>query len=557
MPAETNEVEYRTVPIGAGLLVKGILNRLEVVQAIDQALKYQPEIAASYGTLAQAVIINRMSLDPQPLYLLPEWVAEHGIDYLLGIQADWLDDDRLGAMLEGLADHQVGIWSAIVGKAVQDFRIELEWLHSDTTSVYFEGAYEDEQGEPKREENGPVLVKGYNKDGRPQNVQFVLSLVTCKRLPLWYRPWNGNQSDDGVYLADMSALRKLGWVPANVVLIGDRKLCNQDTLLAFCRTDQLFLAAHPWTDTAKMVWLRTWGELQAGKRAWTSAEYVSRNEAHKAAEKRTQYRVCEVEQTLFDEQDHKTYGLRWVFSWSSRKAEQDANKRHKALEAGEQALQRIAHLLGKYDYIRRAIIQSRIDRTLNQAKAKSYFQYTLTGTDEDQAWELHWEKQAQVVTQAARFDGVMLLCTNVPTERLSAGDVMVKYKAQINVEQTIDFIKSPVQIRPMWLHSPKRLAGLTLLIMIAVLVAALLEYQVRRHIAQTGELVRGLMPENRDNPYPTAKKLLRAFQSYTLVIVRHPDSHEEVHYPKLRSVQQQIWNIMQLSLPDPSTLNTG
>jgi transposase len=557
MPVETNEVEYRTVQIGAALLVKGILNRLGVVQAIDQALQYQPEIAASYGMLAQAVIINRMSLDPQPLYLLPGWVAEHGIDYLLGIQADWLDDDRLGAMLEGLADHQVEIWSAIIGKAVQDFQIELEWLHSDTTSVYFEGAYEDEQGEPKCEENGPMLVKGYNKDGRPQNVQFVLSLVTCKRIPLWYRPWDGNQSDDGVYLADMSALRKTGWVPANVVLIGDRKLCNQDTLLAFCRTDQFFLAAHPWTDTAKTVWLRTWGELQAGKRVWTVAEYVSRNEAHKPAEKRTQYRVCEVEQTLFDEQKHQSYRLRWVFSWSSRKAEQDANKRHKALEAGEQALQRIVRLLGKYDYTRRAVIQNRIDQALNKAKAKSSFQYTLTGTDEDQDWELHWERQAEVLTQAERFDGVMLLCTNVPAERLSAGDVMVKYKTQINVEQTIDFIKSPVQIRPMWLHSPKRLAGLTLLIMIAVLVASLLEYQVRRHIAQTGELVRGLMPENRDNPYPTAKKLLQAFRSYALVIVRHPDGREEVHYPKLRPVLQQIWDIMQLSLPSAPTLNTG
>ena len=346
-------------------------------------------------------------------------------------------------------------------------------------------------------------------------------------------------------------------MPANVVLIGDRKLCNQETMLAFCRTEQFFLAAHPWTDTAKALWVRTWQELQAGKRAWTPAEYVSRNETRKPVEKRTQYRVCEVAQALFDEQEQKTHPLRWVFSWSSRKAEQDARQRHKALEAGEQALQRIAHLLGKYDYIRRAIIQSRIDRTLNQAKAKSYFQYTLTGTDEDQAWELHWEKQAQVVTQAARFDGVMLLCTNVPTERLSAGDVMVKYKAQINVEQTIDFIKSPVQIRPMWLHSPKRLAGLTLLIMIAVLVAALLEYQVRHHIAQTGELVHGLMPENRDNPYPTAKKLLQVFQSYALVIVRHPDGHEEIHFPKLRPVQQKIWNIMQLSLPSAPTLNTG
>ena len=557
MPVETNEVEYRTVQIGAALLVKGIMNRLGVVQAIDQALKYQPEIGASYGTLAQAVIINRMSLDPQPLYLLPGWVGEQGIDYLLGIQADWLDDDRLGAMMEGLAAHQVEIWSAIIGKAVQDFQVELEWLHSDTTSVYFEGAYEDEQGEPKCEENGPVLVKGYNKDGRPQNVQFVLSLVTSKRVPLWYRPWDGNQSDDGVYLADMSALRKMGWVPANVVLIGDRKLCNRDTMLAFCRTDQLFLAAHPWTDTAKTVWLRTWGELRAGKRVWTAAEYVSRNEVRKPAEKRTHYRVCEVEQTLFDEQKHKSYRLRWVFSWSSRKAEQDANKRHKALAAGEQALQRIARLLGKYDYIRRTSIQSRIDQALNKTKAKSYFQYTLTGSDEDQAWELRWERQAEALTQAERFDGAMLLCANVPAERLSAGDVMVKYKTQINVEQTIDFIKSPVQIRPMWLHSPKRLAGLTLLIMIAVLVASLLEYQVRRHIAQTGELVRGLMPENRDNPYPTAKKLLRTFRSYALVIVHHPDGHEEIHYPKLRPVQQQIWDIMQLSLPPALTLDTG
>lgn len=557
MPVETNEVEYRTVQIGAALPVKGILNRLGVVQAIDQALKYQPEIAASYGTLAQAVIVNRMSLDPQPLYLLPGWVAEHGIDYLLGIQAAWLDDDRLGAMLEGLADHQVEIWSAIIGKAVQDFRLELEWLHSDTTSVYFEGAYEDEQGEPKCEKNAPVLVKGYNKDGRPQNVQFVLSLVTSKRVPLWYRPWDGNQSDDGVYLADMSALRKMGWMPANVVLIGDRKLCNHDTMLAFCHTKQFFLAAHPWTDTAKAVWLRTWRELREGKRDWTAAEYVSRNEAHKPAEKRTQYRVCEVEQMLSDAQAGQTYSLRWVFSWSSRKAEQDADKRRKTLEAGEQALQRIAKLLGKYDYTCRAVIQNRIEQALGKAKAKSYFQYTLTGTDEDQAWELRWARQTNVLTQAECFDGVMLLCTNVPAERLAAGDVMVKYKSQINVEQTIDFIKSPVQIRPMWLHSPRRLAGLTLLIMIAVLVAALLEYQVRRHIAQTGELVRGLMPENRDNPYPTAKKLLRAFQSYALVIVRHSDGHEEVHYPKLRPVQQQIWNIMQLSLPSVPTLNTG
>jgi transposase len=184
---------------------------------------------------------------------------------------------------------------------------------------------------------------------------------------------------------------------------------------------------------------------------------------------------------------------------------------------------------------------------LHKAKAHQYFTYTLYGSDEDQAWKLHWEQPQNVVAADERFDGISLLCTNVPAARLSAGEVMIKYKEQIQIEQTIDFIKSPVQIRPMWLHSPKRLAGLTLLIMIAVLVAALLEYQVRRWIAKTGRQLQGLMPEGRDNPYPTAQAMLRAFQDYALVIVRHGKHREELHHPQLRPVQQQIWDILGLS----------
>lgn len=81
---------------------------------------------------------------------------------------------------------------------------------------------------------------------------------------------------------------------------------------------------------------------------------------------------------------------------------------------------------------------------------------------------MRWERRQSVITEDARFDGIGLLCTSVPAEQLSAGEVMIKYKEQVRVEQTIDFIKSPVHIRPMWLHSPKRIVGLTLLIMVAV-----------------------------------------------------------------------------------------
>lgn len=180
-------------------------------------------------------------------------------------------------------------------------------------------------------------------------------------------------------------------------------------------------------------------------------------------------------------------------------------------------------MLGKYDYKSRLTIEQRLAKALAKTKASRYFHYALQGTDEDQAWTLSWALRQDVIATEQPTDGIALLCTNVPAARLTAGEVMIKYKSQVNVERTIDFIKSPVQIRPMWLHSPKRLAGLTLLIMIAVLVARLLEYQVRRQIAETGQWLNGLMPEKRDNPYPTAKKMLQAFQDYALVIVRHAD----------------------------------
>lgn len=540
--------EYDTIVVGAAYLVKGILQRLGFVSIVDEALPSQPVIETTYGNLAQIIVANRLTFQPVPLYHLSTWAAEHGMTHVFGIEAEWLDDDRMGALLEGLADHQVSIWSKLVGNALRHYQIAPEFLHADTTSVYFEGQYEDENGQPKQEsgERVPMLVEGYNKDGQRNKVQLVLSLITGGRMPLWYRPWDGNQPDAPVYLADMTALRKALLATDNTILIGDRKLCNEETMVTFCRQRQLFIGAHPWTDTAKAVWLDTWQELQARRLTWSDVDYVSRNNVRKPPEKRPRYQVCEVVHELKDAKHGIVYSLRWVFTRSSDKAQRDSQQRAKAIQAGEEALTRIASLLGKYDYTSRKTIEARIEKALQKARGQQYFTYTLSGTDENQDWRLDWARAQDAITQSEQFDGIALLCTNVPVERLTASEVMVKYKEQVNVEQSIDFIKSPVQVRPMWLHSPKRLAGLLLLIMVAVLVAALLEHQVRRWIARTGKLLKGLMPEGRDNPYPTAKAMLRAFQSYALVIVRRDKGHQ-VHCPKLRSVQQQIWDIMELA----------
>lgn len=546
-----SDVEYETYQIGVAYLVKDILDQLGIVKAIDSVMEHQPEIGATYGTLAQVVIINRLSFDPQPLYGLREWAELHGIDKFLGIEAAWLDDDRLGALMEAVAKHAGEIWQEVIVRAIAQFSVVLEWLHADTTSVYFEGVYEDEQGQPIQEAYAPRLVAGYNKDGKPQNVQYVLSLIASQHVPLQYQLWDGNQSDDGVYLADLKSLRESGLDLRNTVLIFDRKGCNRATMLELCKSGQFFLGAHPWTDRAKEKWEQTWQELQTGKRSWGNVDYVARNDQRKPAETRPRYQVCEVASDIKDETTGELYPLRWVFSWNSNKAELDARQRRKELEVSQQALQKVAQLLGKYTYTSRTNIINRLETLLKKSAAKAYFTYELTGSDEKQDWQLTWTCNLDAIEQDAHFDGIVLLSTNVTVERLSAGEVMKKYKEQVSVEQTFDFIKSPIQIRPLWLHSPRRLAGLTFLIMLAVLIASLIEYYVRQHIAKNKKTLKGLMPDNRDNPYPTAEKLLKAFHDYSLVVTRFSNGSYHIHYPKPRPIQKQILDILATLPPNP------
>jgi len=552
-----SEIKYETKVIGCGLLVKEMLDELQVSQIIDECLEYQPEIAATYGELAQTVIINRMNFEPVPLYELSRWAENKGIDKLLGLEASWLDDDRMGAMLDGIAKHPVEIWSELIKRVVEKGDLNPEFLNMDTTSIYFEGQYENRDGTPKDDPNGPLLVEGYNKDGKRKKAQYVLSLTNSGRIPLWYKPWDGNQSDDGVYLADYEELQKSDLNLENTVLVGDRKLCNQKTMLGLERTEQQFLAPFAWRDTAKNAWRATWKKVDRGEIEWVDVDYVSRNQEKKPVGERTQYKACEVPYTLVDRQKDTSYELRWVFSWSSDKAERDKKKREKAIAAGQEQLAHVQRLLGKYDYKDRKTIKKRISSRLQKHSANHLFDFTLSGTATKQNWQLNWKLNHSALKDEQKFDGIALFCTNVSQQRLSTAEVIITYKQQINVEQSISFIKTPIRIRPMWLNLPRRIAGLTLLVMIAVLISSLIEHIVRQHVATTGELIHGLMPENRDNPFPTATKILQAFQDYAFVIVQHSNSNYEVHYPDLRPVQQLIWNVISPSRSPTPTLSGG
>jgi len=75
----------------------------------------------------------------------------------------------------------------------------------------------------------------------------------------------------------------------------------------------------------------------------------------------------------------------------------------------------------------------------------------------------------------------------------------------------------PLQVRPLWLHQPRRIESLVFVVMVALFLFALIEREARRVAPQSGQVFQGLRPEGRDRLPVTATQLVEAFAPLALV----------------------------------------
>jgi len=164
-------------------------------------------------------------------------------------------------------------------------------------------------------------------------------------------------------------------------------------------------------------------------------------------------------------------------------------------------------------------VRQRVARVRRQNPAGRYFQVQVTKTRAHTApLRLTWTVQRKALRADARWDGVYSVITNLPAETHSPTAVLEIYKDQHQAEGRFrDLNQLPVRVRPLWLKRPDRIEARVFLVMLAALIFALLERQGRRYLAQTGQVIEGLMPEKRDTPTPKGQRLLRALATVSLV----------------------------------------
>jgi transposase len=524
-------------------------------ELINQVCPLAEQADMDHGVVAELVVQCRLT-EPRALYDMPGWAVTYDIAALYPEleDAQQLNDDRVGRMLDAIYDRRAVLWGELIARAARAYALDLSRLHADTMPIKFAGLFADQPDD----DTVPRLEPGYNPQGEwVQQLKLFALAAGDAGVPVWFDALNGGAGDSPAYVPQFEAFCQHAQLATllplkDVIILGDRKMPTIENQLAWLRLGVGYIGPTTMQDHHHQT-LRAL--LDAGQ-PWTALPYVARREADKPEEARTVYRGVGHCVTLTDADTGVAYPVRHLYIHSSALAQREAQRRQAEMVAIETEIQRIQGLVNKYDYKSPEIIVRRVQqKAFKNRPAQRYFDIQVVEQAErpEAPYDLQYTINHPQVAHEAEVDGVYLLVAGGPVADWDDASVFQEWKGQYKVEHCFRLTNQLFLCGPVFLKKPQRIVSLIFLIMVGCLVAGLIERQVRRALAERHEPIHGLMPEGRDNLKPTVPRILQAFAHYSLVLIKCADgSLVRRQFAQPNAVQQQILNI--LDLPSPAEL---
>jgi transposase len=524
----------RVAPVAHLPLVLGVLRKLEIATLIDSMIPSHPDQVVSAGRAVEALVLSILD-GHHALYKVGQRLDERGMLPLLqpGLAPHSLHDSRLGQTLDALYDANLHtVFSAVALRALDIYQIGTPWLHQDTTTISFYGAYDDGAGGNK----GPRPTYGYSKDGRGDLKQVILSLGVSGDggIPLRMGLHDGNRSDtvDVPHAIEQSAALGLDGLRG---LVADSKAYTPRTL-GLCRETGMGLVTLVPRTCAIRQEVEQWGQQQASLPLLLEKPGRRRLEAPRRWYGHSVTRQVEVE----DSEGQVTLApMRFVAVYSTQLAQRHAEayttqqqKEAKSLathiaqvEARQFACQAdaqgaIAAYEGRgpgrrgrpatpwrYHEVRYEVTshRQRQKRTQRGRPRKG------EKPQEETVYQLKVTTQA-LAAPVATF-GWLVLATTIDESICRDAEIVRAYRDQTTtVERGFRWIKNPAAIHPVWLEKRERIAALAMLTVVGLLVYGLIQRQVRQYLQEHEETIPGNKGET-DTPTATV-----VFESLTTLI---------------------------------------
>src|SRR5215470_13060711 len=249
---QEEKLRLRGLRVGALPILNSFIERMGLEEELALVVK-NPGYADALLALLKNILVEYNAL-----YAVGEWVALYDVG--LVAQAK-IGDDKLGRALDRLfAADRATLQTRIVLAVMKGFDLKMDQIHNDTTSVMVTGAYDGQNAKAVQ------LKRGHSKERRPDLKQLIYSLcVTADgAVPVHFKAYDGNQTDDGIHLETWNRLRSLLQHP-HFIYVADCKLCTEKNLRAIDAERGFFVTVIPKTRSEVAMFA---GAVHAGDVRW-------------------------------------------------------------------------------------------------------------------------------------------------------------------------------------------------------------------------------------------------------------------------------------------------
>jgi transposase len=517
---DLNQTSLESLEVGAVPILNSFFQRLQLREIFERHMPPPSPQATTAPALSSAtivlVLLRNILLSRQPMYAIPQWLRGFVPELfdLVPTQARFFNDDRIGRTLDRLFRcSQPALLTDIILQAIRAFHIDLSQFHQDTTSVSFHGDYQSS----KPDGAAPHITFGYNKDHRPDLKQLIWSLVVSAdgAIPVHFHLHPGNTSDDQLHQQTWLTLRQLAGT-SDFCYVADCKLASSENMRFIADQHGTFLTILP----------RTRKEMD---------DFADYGQQHpipwQEVRRDTNPRRKDDPDVVYhgwESPNRSKEGFRVLWYRSSQKLHLDQEQRARRLAAARLQLRQLqqrsngnatvgALQEASNNILAKNQVETFLQVTVERHVRQEYKQQgpgrpgpnTLYEQVEVSSFVVNVVENAAALQAAARWDGLFPLITNSPTFTLK--DALDKYKYQPFLEKRHQQLKSVLEVAPVFLKKPERVASLLLLYFVSLLVYALIERELRQCMLDEKVDELHLYPEMRPTMRPTADLALSGF----------------------------------------------
>jgi len=488
-------------------IIREAIGQLGIYRKITEELPHDPRSRVSHADCVVVMILNIL-FGRVALYRMNEWLVGKDVDVVLGegLEAEWFTDDRLASALDKIYYYGPDdLLSEVVRGYLHGSSAPTTYrVHTDTTTLKLYGAYERwlTPGEPNP-------ANGHSKDHRPDLKQLVygLNLHGSVGMPLCVSMLDGNASDHEANRLHIDQLAGLLPPQHEVTLVADCKYFDPKTLGLTFDADFHFITLVPRTYNLRR------DLVSMAQRSGVEMPELVRERGRTAKDTDRVYRGVSYTMpfTIEDpERGNRKVDLQFLVVHSSKLAERFEAALPGKLEKKRKAYEKALRALGKRKFNCEPDAAAALDE-FRKKKAKTSLhtvQFEIVSevvpirrkrrgrprAGEPQPTKTIWRiahRDMAVDEEAvedARIQGSHFVLATDHLDRTvwNDGRILHEYRHQSTIEGHCGFrwLKGPAAAAPMFLKTPRRIAALGMVFVLALMVRNYVQYTIRNGLAE-------------------------------------------------------------------------